>query len=110
MVGPQRSFFIFGDASTSVGFCLMHFVEDTFPRPKGGVYPLGGAEAEHRKLHVHARKKTLNFTGTVTFFHSTISPAHTVPEVCAHNLFFKPHLKICFKASSEINYIFQECF
>lgn len=35
---------------------------------------------------------------------------HTVPEVCAHNLSFKPHLKICFKTSSEINCIFQKCF
>lgn len=46
----------------------------------------------------------------MTFFHNTLSSADTVPEVCAHNLFFKPRLKICFQSSSEINCIFQKCF
>lgn len=46
----------------------------------------------------------------MTFSHNTVSPAHTIPAVCAHNFFFKPCLKICFKTSSEINCIFQKCF
>lgn len=45
----------------------------------------------------------------MTFFLNTVSPVHTVLEVCDHNLFFKPRLKICFKTSSEISCIFQKC-